>query len=319
MKPIKNNFKYITMNKKTFLFASALAMSLTLASCSQETDVIQEKERKTVQQYESVDELTKRLKEYDSKFALRKTPLLSSKDKKGRLTWVQWLKVGIADVKGGLSGTSTIGGCVGAIVGAAIASIEKYVEILDSNRKEKDKKELVISTTILSNSSVHTFNDSIGYYHNMSEEFLYDVYKNNLKDVKPDRLIFMADRYMCHNSAGYKEQVNATAQQKEELSNKLYNLNAVKISDAEDFFAYLNKVKLLDKSDSEYLDFASEYLYTCVCSNVGDVRDYTLDVLQQIDGSNASDNDKDKLSQCIIIAYSSLVYSAQMEYIDINQ
>ena len=71
MKPIKNNFKYITMNKKTFLFASALAMSLTLASCSQETDVIQEKERKTVQQYESVDELTKRLKEYDSKFALR--------------------------------------------------------------------------------------------------------------------------------------------------------------------------------------------------------------------------------------------------------
>lgn len=40
---------------KTFLFASALAMSLTLASCSQETDVIQEKERKTVQQYESVD------------------------------------------------------------------------------------------------------------------------------------------------------------------------------------------------------------------------------------------------------------------------
>ena len=67
---------------KTFLFASALAMSLTLASCSQEADVIQEKERKTVQQYESVDELTKRLKEYDSKFALRKTPLLSSKNKK---------------------------------------------------------------------------------------------------------------------------------------------------------------------------------------------------------------------------------------------
>ena len=28
MKPIKNNFKYITMNKKTFLFASALAMCM---------------------------------------------------------------------------------------------------------------------------------------------------------------------------------------------------------------------------------------------------------------------------------------------------
>lgn len=229
------------------------------------------------------------------------------------------MKVGIADVKGGLSGTATIGGYGGAVVGAAIASIEKYVEILDANRKEKDKKELVISTTILSNSSVHTFNDSIGYYHNMSEEFLYDAYKNNLKDVKPDRLIFLADRYMRRNSAGYKEQVNATAQQKEELSKKLYNLNAVKISDAEDFFAYLNKVKLLDKSDSEYLDFASEYLYTCVCSNVGDVRDYTLDVLQQIDGSNVSNNDKENLFQCIMVAYSSLVYSAQMECIDINQ
>ena len=306
------------MDKK-FLFASAIAMCMAFASCSDSSDVVQEKEQKMVQQYESVDELTKRLKEYDSKFALRKTPLLSSKDKKSRLTWVQWLKVGIADVKGGLSGTATIGGCVGAIVGAAIASIEKYVEILDANRKEKEKKELVIGTTVLSNSSVHTFNDSIGYYHNVSEEFLYDSYKNNLKNVKPDRLVYLVDRHMHRNSAGYREQVNATAQQKEELSNKLYDLNAVKISDAEDFFAYLNKVKLLDQADSEYLDFASEYLYTCVCSNVGDVRDYTLDVLQQIDGSNASDNDKDKLSQCIIIAYSSLVYSAQMECIDINQ
>ena len=44
MKPIKNNFRYITMNKKTFLFASALTMSLTLASCSDSSDVVQEKE-----------------------------------------------------------------------------------------------------------------------------------------------------------------------------------------------------------------------------------------------------------------------------------
>lgn len=71
MKPIKNNFKYITMNKKTFLFASALAMSLTLVSCSDSSDVVQEKEQKTVQQYESVDELTKKLKEYNSQFMIK--------------------------------------------------------------------------------------------------------------------------------------------------------------------------------------------------------------------------------------------------------
>ena len=106
MKPIKNNFKYITMNKKTFLFASALAMSLTLASCSDSSDVVQEKEQKTVQQYESVDELTRQLKEYNSQFLI-KNGVENDMSRGVKVTYSKSdiVKIAISDVKGGIRGS----------------------------------------------------------------------------------------------------------------------------------------------------------------------------------------------------------------------
>ena len=128
MKPIKNNFKYITMNKKTFLFASALTMSLTLASCSQEADVVQEKEQKTVQQYESVDELTRQLKEYNSQFMI-KNGVENDMSRGVKVTYSKSdiVKIAISDVKGGIRGSG--GGPGGAIVGAATSSLIKFSKI----------------------------------------------------------------------------------------------------------------------------------------------------------------------------------------------
>ena len=105
---------------KTFLFASAIAMCMAFASCSDSSDVVQEKEQKTVQQYESVDELTRQLKEFDSQFAPRKMPMFSAVDKKKKLNWLDWLKIGLADVKGAISGFKECGWS-GASMSAAVS------------------------------------------------------------------------------------------------------------------------------------------------------------------------------------------------------
>lgn len=304
--------------KNVFLFASAIALSITLASCSQDSDAINEQKRSEIHASQSIDDLTIQLKEYNSRFMPRKTPFKTPTNKKARLSWLDWLKVGLADVKGGLEGTATIGGWAGSVIGAAVASIQKYVEILDKNKLEKEKKELTVSETVLSNGISHNVSDSIGYYHNTCEEFLYDVYSNKLKDITSTRLVSLSERYLGHTSAGYINGTRVTTSECTALGNRLESLKSIKISDAEDFFDYLGKVKALDESDSYYLDYAAEYLYTCVCSNVGDIRGYTLEVLRQIDSSNVASNEKTTLSNCIIIAYSSLVYSSQMECINIT-
>ena len=306
------------MKTKLLFISSAMLLSLTLASCSQDSDAVQEQERSEVRQSQSVSDLTLQLKEYNSRFTPRKTPFLNATDKKPRLSWWDWLKVGIADVKGALSGTATIGGWVGSVVGAAVASIQKYVEILDKNRLEKEKKELAVSTTVFSNGISHNVSDSIGYYHNTCEEFLYDCYNNRLNDIETSRLVTQSGRHLAHISDGYRKGTGVTAAECTALGTNLDRLKALTINDAEDFFDYLEKVKGLDESDSDYLDFTAEYLYTCVCSNVGNIRDYTTDVLRQIDGSNVASSEKATLSQCIVIAYSSLVYSSQMECINIT-
>lgn len=295
-----------------------MLLSLTLASCSQDSDATMKQERSEVRTSQSISDLTIQLKEYNSRFTPHKTPFLNATDKKPRLSWWDWLKVGLADVKGGLEGTATIGGWVGSVIGAAVASIQKYVEILDKKGLEKEKKELAVSSTVLSNGISHNASDSIGYYHNTCEEFLYDTYNNNLKDVASARLATLSERYLGHNSDGYRKGKRVSAAECTALGTRLEGLRAIEINDSEDFFDYLEKVKKLDESDSEYLDYAAEYLYTCVCSNVGDIRDYTLEVLRQIDGSNVASSEKATLSNCIVIAYSSLVYSSQMECINIT-
>lgn len=76
---------------------------------------------------------------------------------------------------------------------------------------------------------------------------------------------------------------------------------------------YYEKVRGLDVADGEYLDFASEYLYTVLMGNVGDVKSYTNSVISQISKSNASGDDKKILTQSIYIAFSSVMYSTSVE------
>lgn len=304
------------MEKKIFLFASILGI-LALSSCSnEETTMSEEPVCKLPVSHQSVADLTLKLKEYDSQFPQRKRPLFEKSGKKTKLTFLDWLKVGIADVSGALSGT-TIGGWGGAAVGAVVASINKYVEILDAKNKEKEKKDLQLEPTIVSNSTIPTFLDSLGYYHNISEEMLYDKYGNNIKSTSPKTLVRDTHAYLKKISTGYYSK-KPTFQQLDLISRAMYRIKNVRDSSSDSFFDYCNNLKRSSLRDSSYIDFSAEYLYTCVCSNVDDIRSYTLEVLRQIDSSNAESDDKNILTQCVLIAYSSLLYSAQMECVDIE-
>lgn len=204
-------------------------------------------------------------------------------------------------------------------MGAAVSSIEKYVEIIDKKGQKKDKVEVTPSTSMPTNSASMSCADSIGYYHNLTEELLYDKYGNGLRKIAMSSLVSSANYFMRNNSAGYRKTRQMTLQDMTRLGTQLGKIKNVKDSASVGFFEYCDKLRRLTPRDSSYVDFAAEYLYTCVCANVGDIREYTCDVLRQIDGSNAASDDKRKLSQCIMIAFSSLVYSAQMECSDITE
>ena len=113
---------------KTFLFASAIAMCMAFASCSDSSDVVQEKEQKTILQYESVDELTRQLKEYNSRFRI-KNGIENDMSRGVKVTYSKGdiVKIAISDVKGGIRGSG--GGPGGAIVGAATSSLIKFSKI----------------------------------------------------------------------------------------------------------------------------------------------------------------------------------------------
>lgn len=304
--------------KRKFLICSIVALTVSFASCTTDTDVYQEQCKSEFSQTESAAELTQKLKAYDSQFTPRKFPLLGNSKNKEKLSWLDWLKVGIADVKGGIAGFAG-GGIAGSALGAAISSLEKYIEIYTEKNKEKSNKVECSGSLIASNGVSNTFNDSIGYYHNMAEEMLYDKYGNSAGKRNIGSLLSETNTYLSEVSSYYRRTCQLTNLSRYNLQRRLKALKNIKDSTSVDFFDYCDKVKEIEPADSSYIDFAAEYLYTCVCANVGDIKGYTQDVLRHIDGSNAASRTKEILSSSVLIGFSSLMYSSQIECEDIKQ
>ena len=303
---------------KTLLFASAIAMCMAFASCSQETDSIVEQERCEIRSSQDVGDLLAQLKAYDSQFAPRKMPMFSAVDKKKKLNWLDWLKIGLADVKGAISGFKECGWS-GATMSAAVSSLEKYIEIYVSKNVEKEKKEMNLGLSIVSNNSTPTFNDSVGYYHNLSEEFLYDKYGNAAYDKSLKYLLGDANAFLRNTSYTCRKEKPISYRTFHTLSRTIQALKDIPDDSSVDFFDYCRSVKAIEQGDSSLVDFAAEYLYTCVCSNVGDMKEYTNNVLRQIDGSNSDSYVKGMLTASILVGYSSLMYSAQIECKEIEK
>ena len=293
-------------------------MCMAFASCSQETDSIVEQERCEIRSSQDVVDLLAQLKAYDSQFAPRKMPMFSAVDKKKKLNWLDWLKIGLADAKGAISGFKE-SGWSGATMSAAVSSLEKYIEIYVSKNVEKEKKEMNLGLSIVSNNSTPTFNDSVGYYHNLSEEFLYDKYGNAAYDKSLKYLLGDANAFLRNTSYTCRKEKPITFRTYDTLSRTLETLKGIPDDSSVDFFDYCRSVKAIEQGDSSLVDFAAEYLYTCVCSNVGDMKEYTNNVLRQIDGSNSDSYVKGMLTASILVGYSSLMYSAQIECKEIEK
>ena len=61
------------METKFSLIAGVAFFSLTLASCSQDTEVTAEPDRSEIRSSQAVNDLTKQLKDYDSRFTYDNT------------------------------------------------------------------------------------------------------------------------------------------------------------------------------------------------------------------------------------------------------
>ena len=103
------------MNSKILFASSAMLLSLTLASCSQDTEVLLEPNRSEIRSSQSVRDLTRQLKEYDSQFTCDNSENLQSVTRLPKITYSKGdiVKIAISDVKGGLRG---VGGGAGGII-----------------------------------------------------------------------------------------------------------------------------------------------------------------------------------------------------------
>lgn len=262
---------------------------------------------------ESVSELTEKLKTYDAQFMTEDAPVKKIKILGQEISLLDCAKIVIADVKGAISGYSK-GGTSQAIIEAGVASICKFVEILDKKRAKAEQ--VKPGDALLKTNGTYNYNDSIGYYHIYMEKDLYSTYGARIKDMQPLAMIRHSHVEMRHASTGYLTTNKYDVREMRNSATRIEKLRSIEDTSDTPYADYYEKVRALDTEDGEYLDFASEYAYTCLYGNVGNVRDYTLSVLKQIDNSNAVDRDKNILAQSIYIAYSSLVFSSGVEVVD---
>lgn len=302
------------MNKKTFLFASALAMSLTLASCSDSSDVVQEKEQKTVQQYESVDELTRQLKEYNSQFMI-KNGVENDMSRGVKVTYSKGdiVKIAISDVKGGIRGSG--GGPGGAIVGAATSSLIKFSKITVKKLLWGYIKENYLTPHVYKSNDVCQYADSIGYYHNELEYAMYDYDRESARRPSAE-LVSQANARLLSMSRGFNMEGGLSLSAQLALASDIDDIREA--DESLSFKEYCKRMKQQHPEDAEYIDFCAEYIYTAVYANISDLEEYTQGVMYRIMNSNVDVSDRKTLYNGVQIAYASILYSQNMKFTSVD-
>ena len=299
---------------KTFLFASALAMSLTLASCSDSSDVVQEKEQKTVQQYESVDELTKQLKEYNSQFMI-KNGVENDMSRGVKVTYSKSdiVKIAISDVKGGIRGAG--GGPGGAIVGAATSSLIKFSKITLKKLLWGYIKENYLTPHVYKSNGVCQYADSIGYYHNELEYAMYDYDRESARRPSAE-LVSQANARLLSMSRGFNMEGGLSLSAQLALASDIDDIREA--DENLSFKEYCKRMKQQHPEDAEYIDFCAEYIYTAVYANISDLEEYTQGVMYRIMNSNVDVSDRKTLYNGVQIAYASILYSQNMKFTSVD-
>ena len=299
---------------KTLLFASAIAMCMAFASCSDSSDVVQEKEQKTVQQYESVDELTRQLKEYNSQFMI-KNGGENDMFRGVKVTYSKGdiVKIAISDVKGGIRGSG--GGPGGAIVGAATSSLIKFSKITLKKLLWGYIKENYLTPHVYKSNGDGQYADSIGYYHNELEYAMYDYDRESVKRPSAE-LVSQANARLLSMSRGFNMEGGLSLSAQLALASDIDDIREA--DESLSFKEYCKRLKQQHPEDAEYIDFCAEYIYTAVYANISDLEEYTQGVMYRIMNSNVDVSDRKTLYNGVQIAYASILYSQNMKFTSVD-
>ena len=299
---------------KTFLFASAIAMCMAFASCSDSSDVVQEKEQKTILQYESVDELTRQLKEYNSRFMI-KNGVENDMSRGVKVTYSKGdiVKIAISDVKGGIRGSG--GGPGGAIVGAATSSLIKFSKITVKKLLWGYIKENYLTPHVYKSNGDGQYADSIGYYHNELEYAMYDYDRESAKRPSAE-LVSQANARLLSMSRGFNMEGGLSLSSQLALASDIDDIREA--DENLSFKEYCKRMKQQHPEDAEYIDFCAEYIYTAVYANISDLEEYTQGVMYRIMNSNVDVSDRKTLYNGVQIAYASILYSQNMKFTSVD-
>ena len=303
------------MTTTKLLFAGVALFSLTLASCSQDTEVTAEPDRSEIRSSQGVRNLTRQLKEYDSQFTYNNAENLQPVTRLPKITYSKGdiVKIAISDVKGGLRGVG--GGAGGVIVGAATSSLIKFGTITVKKLLWGYIKDKYLTPKVYRSNSLCQYADSIGYYHNDLEYAMYDADRSS-SDKPSIQLVADANARLLTMSTGFNKDGGLTAAEQLSIAS---DIDAIRNTDETlSFTEYCNKLKEQNPEDSEYIDYCAEYIYTAVYANLSNLAEYTDNVIYQIQHSNVDVQDKQTLYSGIQIAYASILYSQNMNFKNIS-
>lgn len=303
------------METKFSLIAGVAFFSLTLASCSQDTEVTAEPDRSEIRSSQGVRNLTRQLKEYDSQFTYNNAENLQPVTRLPKITYSKGdiVKIAISDVKGGLRGVG--GGAGGVIVGAATSSLIKFGTITVKKLLWGYIKDKYLTPKVYRSNSLCQYADSIGYYHNDLEYAMYDADRSS-SDKPSIQLVADANARLLTMSTGFNKDGGLTAAEQLSIAS---DIDAIRNTDETlSFTEYCNKLKEQNPEDSEYIDYCAEYIYTAVYANLSNLAEYTDNVIYQIQHSNVDVQDKQTLYSGIQIAYASILYSQNMNFKNIS-
>lgn len=291
---------------------AATFVAAFVSSCSQD-ETIEQQEKAMAPRATTVKELTAQLRAYNASIAGDMTVMQPLKVRKPGLTKGDAISVGIADAKGAIRGAIR-GGVHGAIVGGAVSSLWKFTFILAKKYffSSKTKASVIaadpssIAPKIFPTGITPTLNDSVGYYHNMIEAKMYRIDTCSYQRSS-SYLVSMANVGMKLISTEYAATGGLSSQQKSAITS---DVNTLRNADTEElsFDDYCNLLKSLNPEDSDYIDFAAEYLYIVTYGNVN-IDDYTEEVMYLINNSNAGVDDITILNKSIQVAYASMIFS----------
>ena len=303
------------METKFSLIAGVVLFSLTLASCSQDTEATAEPERSEIRSSQGIRALTKQLKDYDSRFTYNNAENLQPVTRLPKITYSKGdiVKIAISDVKGGLRGVG--GGAGGVIVGAATSSLIKFGTITVKKLLWGYIKDNYLKPKVYHSNSLCQYADSIGYYHNELEYVMYDADRSCSE--KPSlQLVTDANARLLAMSTGFSKDGGLTAAEQLSIAS---DIDAIRNADENlSFTEYCNKLREQNPEDSEYIDYCAEYIYTAVYANLSSLDEYTDNVIYQIQHSNVDVQDKQTLYNGIQIAYASILYSQNMNFKSIS-